>query len=90
MLPIFVEIKIVSLGGACLRLVIIIPIIPIIIRLFINNGLNSIIPIGYIINELFSNSIKHGFPDGKGTITLNVYQKPTNRNINSNKRYLTK
>ncbi|GAB4309564.1 MAG: hypothetical protein Kow0019_06700 [Methanobacteriaceae archaeon] len=35
-------------------------------------NLETAIPLGLIINELVSNSIKHAFPDEKGTITIKL------------------
>lgn len=35
-------------------------------------GINSAIPIGLIINELLTNSLKYAFPDGNGEISLKL------------------
>ena len=50
------------------------------IRMALNTGdvkadINSAIPIGLIINELVSNSLKHAFPEGKtGDLTITIRQ----------------
>jgi two-component sensor histidine kinase len=37
--------------------------------------LNNAIPFGLLVNELLSNSLKHGFPDGRrGTVTISVHR----------------
>lgn len=41
--------------------------------------LNMVVPLGLIVNELVTNSIKHAFPGDKyGTITLELYRKDKN------------
>jgi len=38
--------------------------------------INTAIPVGLIVNELFSNSLKHAFPDGrKGDISLAIHRQ---------------
>lgn len=42
----------------------------------ISLDINTAIPLGLIINELISNSLKHGFPEGKtGEISISVFRK---------------
>jgi two-component sensor histidine kinase len=42
----------------------------------INLNINTAIPVGLIINELVSNSLKHAFPDGKkGEISLAIQRE---------------
>ncbi|MDO8873927.1 MAG: PAS domain S-box protein [Methanoregula sp.] len=44
----------------------------------INVDINTAIPVGLIINELISNSLKHAFPDGKkGEISLTIQRENT-------------
>ena len=43
----------------------------------INLDVDSVIPIGLIVNELVSNSLKYAFPDGaSGTIKVGLYETP--------------
>jgi two-component sensor histidine kinase len=38
-------------------------------------GLDQGIPFGLMVNELLSNSLKHGFPEGrKGTVTVSIHR----------------
>lgn len=37
-------------------------------------NINQAIPCGLIINEALTNSMKHAFPDGKGTVTIKAYK----------------
>ncbi len=41
----------------------------------IHLNIDTAIPCGLIINELVTNSVKHAFPDGKGTITIKLTHK---------------
>jgi two-component sensor histidine kinase len=42
----------------------------------INVGIDTAIPLGLIINELISNSLKHAFPNGrKGEISIAIYRQ---------------
>ena len=38
-------------------------------------NINRAVPLGLLINELFTNSIKHAFKDGTGNLTLHFKQK---------------
>ena len=52
-------------------------------------GMDTAIPLGIIINELVSNSLKHAFPEGKGgEILIKLFQTDHNRNkvINRNRK----
>jgi len=44
----------------------------------ISLDINTAIPCGLIINELITNSIKHAFPDSKGTIDVEFYKEKDN------------
>jgi PAS domain S-box-containing protein len=48
----------------------------------INVGINTAIPIGLIVNELVSNSLKHAFPDGrKGEISFAITRENAMLNL---------
>jgi PAS domain S-box-containing protein len=42
----------------------------------INISIETAIPLGLIINELVTNSVKYAFPQGEGTITINLKSLP--------------
>jgi two-component system, sensor histidine kinase PdtaS len=39
-------------------------------------GIETAVPLGLIINELVSNSLKYAFPHGEGEITLKLHRRP--------------
>ena len=41
----------------------------------ISLNMETAIPLGLIINELFTNSLKHAFPDNKGEISIKIHTK---------------
>ncbi len=43
--------------------------------------IDTIIPLGLIINELLSNSLKYAFPDGKGHINVGLQQSENSLNL---------
>jgi len=38
----------------------------------INLNIDTAIPLGLIVNELVTNSVKHAFPQSEGTITIEL------------------
>lgn len=44
-------------------------------------NINQAIPCGLIINEALTNSMKHAFPDKKGTITIKAYKSGDSLNL---------
>jgi two-component sensor histidine kinase len=44
-------------------------------------GLKLINPLSLLVNELISNSTKHAFKNGKGTITIDIFRVQNNENI---------
>ncbi len=45
----------------------------------VNFSIDTAVPFGLLVNELISNSLKHGYPDGRtGTINLDLYKKGIN------------
>lgn len=45
-------------------------------------GINQAIPLGLIINEALTNTMKHAFPEGEGRVTIKAYKKDNLININ--------
>jgi two-component sensor histidine kinase len=45
-------------------------------------GIDTAIPLGIIINELFSNSLKYAFPKGEGEIRISLHKLPA-QNLDS-------
>ena len=42
----------------------------------VNLSIDTAIPLGLIINELVTNSVKHAFPQGEGTISIKLKSLP--------------
>ncbi|MBZ2164575.1 PAS domain S-box protein [Methanobacterium spitsbergense] len=46
-----------------------------------NLNIDTAIPLGLVINELITNSVKHAFPKSEGTITIKLKSQPENMAI---------